>query len=600
MGQILDVKMRYLFLFITLLLALAPGAMAQERNPFDYRQVIGKARYIDPINGSDSSPDGGIGAPWKTLEVSQPKFKRGDVIILAAGTHVISNYIRLPIDSAMIGAGTNRTTINNYNAGAAIIGPGLAIHLADNCYLADLKIDCKLRGTSTNATYPDWLNIYQAGYGSHYSIGSRFTNAIVERVWCLGETDVFFNRNTSPCSGSFIDCISSTKWDAVAIMDAPHKFDFYNCDFSAVGPNVIAGSTGRANCIATESLGERMRFFNCTLNANNTSSQILNVNPSSRGSSPATTGTHEFFACNATNSYTTDFGLITTGGTLNFYFTNGIKGTTGTAALGKIDNDVGSGTVNLNATNPVPNYATYEKTVALYNHPARDRARYFIDGLSYVSIPKVRKVVLAQASGSGAGSTVMGDAALTGGSGSSAVAPSATEGATRDEASATTSGNPFGTSGNANFRVGRNCFFAARVKLQQLTAERVWYGLTDLALGPASAGMGSADNIAGNYAAFRYSSGTDVNFKAITMNGATQTTVDTGIVVDTAIHLFEIICNDTPPADVTFKIDGQIVGRSISNLPTSGTALRYLVGGNTSDVAIHDLRWEFIHGECDR
>jgi len=77
--------------------------------------------------------------------------------------------------------------------------------------------------------------------------------------------------------------------------------------------------------------------------------------------------------------------------------------------------------------------------------------------------------------------------------------------------------------------------------------------------------------------AFRWSQGTDVNWKAFVGTGAAQTIVDTGIAPSTtASHVFEIAFDGT---NVRFYVDASLVATINSNVPTASSTL-----GNSSFV----------------
>jgi hypothetical protein len=87
---------------------------------------------------------------------------------------------------------------------------------------------------------------------------------------------------------------------------------------------------------------------------------------------------------------------------------------------------------------------------------------------------------------------------------------------------------------------------------------------------------------------FRFSSGTDLTWKAVVITAGSsvgaQTTVDTGIVPDTNPHLFEMTTNATGTA-IYFLIDGYVVATITTNLPTPSSGgdawgEPFLVGDN--------------------
>ena len=108
---------------------------------------------------------------------------------------------------------------------------------------------------------------------------------------------------------------------------------------------------------------------------------------------------------------------------------------------------------------------------------------------------------------------------------------------------------------------------------------RVWLGFTDQTIATMCAGT----NPAGNYACFRYVSGTDTHFQCITKDGTTQNVIDSGVtpsagyLAGTTPYNFSIVSVDGTPS-VLFYINGSLVATSTSHLPTAGTPLRWVFG----------------------
>lgn len=206
-----------------------------------------------------------------------------------------------------------------------------------------------------------------------------------------------------------------------------------------------------------------------------------------------------------------------------------------------------------------------------------------------------RKAGLISTTGSGV--QQIGDIATAEGT-ASAIAPTATEGTTRNSVCpSATSGQPLGDHGNANWRTGRNIRFAAPAKLMENAVERIWIGMTDQATVLA---MGASDTVAGNYACFRYSTAVpDTKWQCITMDNVTQTVVNSNINIDTNIHLFEVIFNDAVP-NVVFRIDGVVVATITTHLPSAATLLRFVIGGQTLENVVKNIRYEWLYVEADR
>jgi hypothetical protein len=261
--------------------------------------------YVSPL-GSDATGDGSRTNPIATLARAATNQAPGTAIALSTGVFYITNAFRIPTNGAVIAAGIDRTIVKSYVTPLASAGPTFL--LTHNSYLADMTIDCALRGTVTNATYPTWLHLYQAGFGGHKNVTNYFTNAIVSRVKSIGETDAFFCRTTNACTADLYSCVLTSKWDTIAFMEAGHKFNFYNCDVRAVGPNAIPSNENRANAIAVEAItNAEVRVIGGTFEARNTNSTIL-----------VTLGSGKFYFINVagTNTSASDF-TIGMGGELH-------------------------------------------------------------------------------------------------------------------------------------------------------------------------------------------------------------------------------------------------------------------------------------------
>jgi hypothetical protein len=120
-------------------------------------------------------------------------------------------------------------------------------------------------------------------------------------------------------------------------------------------------------------------------------------------------------------------------------------------------------------------------------------------------------------------------------------------------------------------------------------AQTNWMGFTD----QTASTMVSSSNPAGNYAAFRFVTGTDTYFQCITKDSSTQNVQSSGVAPaagfwtdpPTAAHLFQIVFTSTP--SVLFYIDGVLVATSSSHLPTANTQLMWMTGTKTAS-AIHN------------
>lgn len=120
-----------------------------------------------------------------------------------------------------------------------------------------------------------------------------------------------------------------------------------------------------------------------------------------------------------------------------------------------------------------------------------------------------------------------------------------------------------------------------------------WFGFTDRS-GPQ---MNVADPASADLAAFRWASGSESNFKAVTKDGSTISVTDTGIVADNVYHRFEIIFDDAE-GDIEFKIDGVSVATKTGNLPPTANMLLCLAvthgaGGN------RNVHWTRIYASTN-
>lgn len=191
----------------------------------------------------------------------------------------------------------------------------------------------------------------------------------------------------------------------------------------------------------------------------------------------------------------------------------------------------------------------------------------FASAMGAVPLPNTRRWTLVQATGSTTLGT--GDIFTQGGTianaAASATAPSVTQFTTT-----TTNANVASETGNLNYVVGRTLYRQDYRILSTTTTRRDWWGLSDQTV----ATMGAADDPAGNYAAFLYSSVVGANFMCVTKDNATQSSVSSGVAADTSLHYFEILEN--PGVSFLFYIDGVLVRTAIVNLPTTATPLRYV------------------------
>jgi hypothetical protein len=143
----------------------------------------------------------------------------------------------------------------------------------------------------------------------------------------------------------------------------------------------------------------------------------------------------------------------------------------------------------------------------------------------------------------------------------------------------------------SNYMVGRNIAFFFIGYIHLITNTRCWISLTDQIF----ATMTASDNPAGNYAAFRFSTGAgDTSWQAITKDGSTQTIVASGVapVVDTTQTL-AIIFTDSIP-NIKFYINGSLVATIATHLPTVNTALKWVTSEFSTAASTHGLGFEQV------
>lgn len=194
----------------------------------------------------------------------------------------------------------------------------------------------------------------------------------------------------------------------------------------------------------------------------------------------------------------------------------------------------------------------------------------------------------------GASATLMGDQMNNVGT-SSAVVPTSTEGMMREDASDGTGNAKFGWSGNLNYRMGRNLYMAASIKLVQFSGSGMFVGFTE---NDTATQMGGT-NVTGNWIGFICQSNATAPIRIACKNGTTQSFSATSDTIDANVRVYEIIIDDTSGV-ATFKINDVIVGTLNSNLPTSGTNLRYVAAGVSSDATTRRIRSEFMELQSDR
>lgn len=178
------------------------------------------------------------------------------------------------------------------------------------------------------------------------------------------------------------------------------------------------------------------------------------------------------------------------------------------------------------------------------------------------------------------------------------IAPTATEEPAANWATGTTSGNDAGSNGNLVWRWDntanqrRNLYYRTRLAVQESTSVRSFWGLSDQSL----ATMVSADNPAGNYFGLQFSTARgDTNWQCICKDNTTQNVTDSTVAFSAGTYLTLELIGDNSVPNVTVKINGSTVCTLTTNLPTNGTNLRHVSGGETITTAARNFRAQYIH-----
>lgn len=129
--------------------------------------------------------------------------------------------------------------------------------------------------------------------------------------------------------------------------------------------------------------------------------------------------------------------------------------------------------------------------------------------------------------------------------------------------------------------------------IQSGTNSRVFIGVTD----QTKITMTSADDPAGNYAGFQYSSGT-ANWQCITKDNTTQDVDDSGISVATETGYEFDVVEDTAAGDWNFYIDGSLVCSMNTNPPTSGTNVTVMsaIRNKAAEQKVIRYWWMYVDG----
>ena len=124
---------------------------------------------------------------------------------------------------------------------------------------------------------------------------------------------------------------------------------------------------------------------------------------------------------------------------------------------------------------------------------------------------------------------------------------------------------------------------------------RVFIGVSD----QTKITMTSADDPAGNYAGFRFSTGTDTNWACITKDNATQDVDDSGVAVVTETGYEFDVVEDAVAGDWNFYINGVQVCSMNTNIPTSGTNVTIMSAIRNKAAAAKAIRYWWMLGDGD-
>lgn len=111
--------------------------------------------------------------------------------------------------------------------------------------------------------------------------------------------------------------------------------------------------------------------------------------------------------------------------------------------------------------------------------------------------------------------------------------------------------------------------------LNETTGNRCWIGF---AAGSGATMFGSGDTPAVAFVGFRYSAGTDAEWKVVTYDGANLNVFTTGVSVSTTDTQVFRIEWENGGSEVRFYINGTLVKTATVQLPASATALRCMTG----------------------
>jgi hypothetical protein len=149
-----------------------------------------------------------------------------DVVILGPGTFALGdNEIAVPAGVIVIGAGIDVTVITSTATSGG--GKGAIVAPGSNSLVEDLTI----KGIAAAGEY-------QFPYGAHEGNGdAAFTDAVLRRVKLKAETDGYYIKHASACTGIAEDVIIETEFDSVVLQTGDHVVWLIRPKLLGLGPS---------------------------------------------------------------------------------------------------------------------------------------------------------------------------------------------------------------------------------------------------------------------------------------------------------------------------------------------------------------------------
>lgn len=194
--------------------------------------------------GNDTTGDGlTLATAYATCKKAASVAAAADIIIAFSGTIAEGvNSINLPDGVSLFGAGVGATRITSeavLGAQGPIVKPGTR----------SLIQDVTIEATLTDGTY-------QGCVGAYVAAQSAFTNALVQRVHLIGDSDgVYINKSGTACSMVMRDSRVDTKYDAIRLMgNAANAVDLVDVHCTAAGPTATGVGFARAVAVRAGTL----------------------------------------------------------------------------------------------------------------------------------------------------------------------------------------------------------------------------------------------------------------------------------------------------------------------------------------------------------